>query len=61
MHLRPPCKANLPLLVNNSWGEGMAVDEAMIRRMIDSSSRLGMETMAVDAGWYRHVGDWRRT
>src|SRR5271166_4409384 len=42
-HLRPPCKANLPLLVNNSWGDGMAVDETMIRRMIDSSDRLGME------------------
>lgn len=58
-HLRPPCKANLPLLVNNSWGDAMAVDEAMTRRMIDACARLGMEMVGVDAGWYRHVGDWR--
>ena len=58
-HLRPPCEANLPLLVNNSWGDGMAVDEALMRRMIDSSARLGMEMVGVDAGWYRQVGDWR--
>ena len=58
-HLRPPCKANLPLLVNNSWGDVMAVDEALMRRMIDSCARLGMELVGVDAGWYRHVGDWR--
>ena len=58
-HLRPPCKANLPLLVNNSWGDGMAVDEAMMRRMIDLCARLGMEMAGVDAGWFRHVGDWR--
>ncbi|MGA2255186.1 MAG: alpha-galactosidase [Thermoguttaceae bacterium] len=58
-HLRPPCKANLPLLVNNSWGNGMAIDEALMRGMIDSSARLGMEMVGVDAGWYRHVGDWR--
>ncbi len=58
-HLRPPCKANLPLLVNNSWGDAMAVNEAMTRRMIDACARLGMEMVGVDAGWYRHVGDWR--
>ena len=58
-HLRPPCEAHLPLLVNNSWGDGMAVDEALMHRMIDSSARLGMEMVGVDAGWYRQVGNWR--
>jgi len=58
-YLRPASNANLPLLVNNSWGDGMVVDEALMRRMIDLSNRLGMEMAGVDAGWYRHVGDWR--
>ncbi len=58
-YLRPSCKANLPLLVNNSWGDGMAVNEALMRRMIDSGAQLGMEMVGVDAGWFRHVGDWR--
>ena len=57
--MRPASKANLPLLVNNSWGDGMVVDEALIRRMIDLGDRVGMEMVGIDAGWYRHVGDWR--
>jgi len=57
--LRPTSRANLPLLVNNSWGDGMAVDETLMRRMIELSDRLGMEMVGVDAGWFRRVGDWR--
>jgi alpha-galactosidase len=48
-----------PLLVNNSWGSGMAVDEALARRMIDESAELGLEMFHIDAGWFRTVGDWR--
>ena len=58
-HIRPASRANLPIMVNNSWGDGMAVDEPMARRMIDSSADLGLELYHIDAGWYRHVGDWR--
>lgn len=47
-----------PLIVNNSWGSGMAVDEALALRMIDESSELGMELFHLDAGWFRDVGDW---
>jgi hypothetical protein len=47
-----------PLMVNNSWGSGMAVDEALARRMIVDSSRLGLEMFHLDAGWFRDVGDW---
>ncbi len=47
-----------PLLVNNSWGSGMAVDEALARRMIEQSSQLGLEMFHLDAGWFRDVGDW---
>lgn len=47
-----------PLLVNNSWGGGMNVDEAVARRMIHDSSDLGFEMFHVDAGWFRGVGDW---
>ena len=47
-----------PLLVNNSWGSGMAVDEALAHRMIEQSSRLGLEMFHLDAGWFRDVGDW---
>ncbi len=51
-------KPEYPLLVNNSWGSGMAVDEALAKRMIDDSADLGMEMFALDAGWFRGVGDW---
>jgi alpha-galactosidase len=51
-------KQNYPLLVNNSWGSGMAVDEALAKRMIEDSADLGMEMFALDAGWFRGVGDW---
>jgi hypothetical protein len=51
-------KPDYPLLVNNSWGSGMAVDEALAKRMIDDSADLGMEMFALDAGWFRGVGDW---
>jgi hypothetical protein len=47
-----------PLMVNNSWGSGMAVDEALAHRMILDSSRLGLEMFHLDAGWFRDVGDW---
>jgi alpha-galactosidase len=49
---------NLPLLVNNSWGSGMAVDEAIAKEMIRDSSTLGLEMFHLDAGWFRGVGDW---
>ena len=47
-----------PLLVNNSWGSGMAIDEAVAKRMIRDSAELGMEMFHLDAGWFRSVGDW---
>jgi alpha-galactosidase len=51
-------KPDYPLLVNNSWGSGMAVDEALAKRMIHDSADLGMEMFALDAGWFRGAGDW---
>ena len=47
-----------PLLVNNSWGSGMQVDEALALRMIADSKELGLEMFHLDAGWFRGVGDW---
>ena len=47
-----------PLVVNNSWGGGMTVDEQIAQRMIRDSSALGFEMFHVDAGWFRGVGDW---
>jgi len=47
-----------PLTVNNSWGSGMQVDEALAMSMIDRSRELGLEMFHVDAGWFRGVGDW---
>jgi hypothetical protein len=47
-----------PLTVNNSWGSGMQVDEALALRMIDQSRELGLEMFHLDAGWFRGVGDW---
>ena len=47
-----------PLMVNNSWGSGMAVDDALANRMIDESAQLGLEMFHLDAGWFRGVGDW---
>jgi hypothetical protein len=47
-----------PLLVNNSWGSGMQVDEALALRMIAESKELGLEMFGLDAGWFRGVGDW---
>ena len=47
-----------PLLVNNSWGSGMQVDETLAKRMIRDSAELGLEMFHIDAGWFRGVGDW---
>lgn len=47
-----------PLLVNNSWGNGMAVNDGLVRRMIDDAAELGFEMFHLDAGWFRGVGDW---
>ena len=47
-----------PLTVNNSWGSGTAVDEALAHRMIEDSAQLGLEMFHLDAGWFRDVGDW---
>ncbi len=47
-----------PLLVNNSWGSGMQVNEAVAQRMIHDSAELGLEMFHLDAGWFRGVGDW---
>jgi alpha-galactosidase len=47
-----------PLTVNNSWGSGMQVDEALALRMISDSRELGLEMFHLDAGWFRAVGDW---
>jgi len=47
-----------PLTVNNSWGSGMQVNEALALRMIADSKELGLEMYHVDAGWFRGVGDW---
>jgi hypothetical protein len=49
---------NYPLLVNNSWGSGMQVNDELARRMIRDSAELGLDMFHVDAGWFRGVGDW---
>ena len=49
---------NYPLVVNNSWGGGMDVNEDVARRMIGDAAELGVEMFHVDAGWFRGVGDW---
>ncbi len=51
-------KSEFPMLVNNSWGSGMAVDETIAKRMIRDSETLGLEMFHLDAGWFRGVGDW---
>jgi hypothetical protein len=47
-----------PPLVNNSWGSGMQIDETIAHRMLRDSAELGVELFALDAGWFRGVGDW---
>ena len=47
-----------PPLVNNSWGSGMQIDEALAHRMVSDSAELGLEMFHIDAGWFRGVGDW---
>ncbi|HEX7361784.1 MAG TPA: alpha-galactosidase [Bryobacteraceae bacterium] len=49
---------NYPLLVNNSWGSGMAVNDKLARRMIRESAELGLDMFHIDAGWFSGVGDW---
>jgi alpha-galactosidase len=50
--------SNYPLLVNNSWGSGMAVDEALAHRIFADSAELEFDMFHIDAGWFRGVGDW---
>jgi hypothetical protein len=54
--LRDP---SYPLMVSNSWGSGMAVDEPLAQHMIEDAASLGLEMFHLDAGWFRAVGDWR--
>jgi hypothetical protein len=58
-HARTWENPDYPLTVNNSWGSGMAVDDALARKMIRDSAELGVEMFHMDAGWFRGVGDWR--
>lgn len=57
-HMQPPNPRG-PLVTNNSWGSGMAVNEALCRRMIRDAGDLGVELFGLDAGWFRGLGDWR--
>ena len=47
-----------PLMVSNSWGSGMEVDEELSKQMIRDSAELGLDMFHIDAGWFRGVGDW---
>ena len=47
-----------PLVVNNSWGGGTNINEAVALSMIRDSADLGVEMFHLDAGWFREVGDW---
>ena len=49
---------NYPLVVNNSWGGGMDVNEEIALRMVRDSAELGVDMFHQDAGWFRGVGDW---
>ena len=49
---------NYPLVVNNSWGGGMDVNEGIAERMIRDAADLGVDMFHIDAGWFRDVGDW---
>ena len=49
---------NYPLVVNNSWGGGMDVNEEIALRMVRDSAELGVDMFHIDAGWFRDVGDW---
>ncbi len=49
---------NYPVVVNNSWGGGMDVNEEVALGMIRDAASLGVEMFHVDAGWFRGVGDW---
>jgi len=49
---------NYPLLVSNSWGSGMAINEDQAHHMIDDAAALGLEMFHLDAGWFRTIGDW---
>ncbi len=51
-------KPDYPLTVINSWGSGMAIDEALAHRMIRDSAELGVEMFHIDAGWFKSPGDW---
>jgi len=47
-----------PFVVNNSWGAGMEISEAVAKKMIADAAALGFEMYHLDAGWFRGVGDW---
>ena len=50
--------AEYPMLVSNSWGSGMAINERQAHGMIRDASALGLEMFHLDAGWFRSIGDW---
>ena len=48
---------NYPMVVNNSWGRGVAINEEIALQMIRDSAELGVDMFHVDAGWFREPGD----
>jgi len=51
-------KPDYPMLVNNTWGSGMNVDQHLVHRMIADAADLGIEMFQLDAGWANGIGDW---
>jgi hypothetical protein len=47
-----------PLLVNNTWGLELNINEAKVTAMMKDAAALGLEMLHVDAGWFQNVGDW---
>lgn len=47
-----------PMVVNNSWGAAMEINQDVAHRMITDAATLGFEMFHLDAGWFRGVGDW---
>ncbi len=48
-----------PLSYNHWYATRFAVDAAFLRRQIEAMDPYAFDAFIVDAGWYRHVGDWR--
>jgi len=47
-----------PLSYNHWYAMRFAINQALLEKQVDAMAPYGFDTFIIDAGWYKHVGQW---